>query len=142
MFAALWLAACATNQTSEQEPRSTPEKAPSAGGIDCIKLDLTAMSTLDQAVGEEVFAQAEEQYKRGDFEAAAASYKQAFLMLGQPVLFFNMGQSYRLAGRAQEAIVSYQTFLCMADPKKYQAAFEQAQQFLEELQRPAKSTSR
>jgi len=47
----------------------------------------------------------------GDYDAAIALYLQAYALVPHPALFFNIGQSHRLAGRDREALEMYQRYL-------------------------------
>jgi tetratricopeptide (TPR) repeat protein len=50
-------------------------------------------------------------HDRGDYDGAIALYTRAYDLVPHPALFFNMGQSHRLAGRADQAIAMYKRYL-------------------------------
>jgi tetratricopeptide (TPR) repeat protein len=50
-------------------------------------------------------------HDRGDYDAAIALYGKAYALVPHPVLFFNMGQAHRLAGRTAEAMEMYRRYL-------------------------------
>ena len=57
-----------------------------------------------------------EAFQNKDFLRAAAELQAAYRQDPKPLLLFNIGQAYRRAGRAQEALDAYEQFL-IADPK-------------------------
>src|SRR5262245_32024284 len=50
-------------------------------------------------------------HDQGDYDAAIALYQRAYDLVPHPALFFNMGQSHRLAGRRREALEMYRRYL-------------------------------
>ena len=50
-------------------------------------------------------------HDQGDYDAAIALYQRAYDLVPHPALFFNMGQSHRLAGRRREALDMYRRYL-------------------------------
>jgi tetratricopeptide (TPR) repeat protein len=67
----------------------------------------------------------------GDYDEAIELYKKAYELVPHPVLFFNIGQAHRLAGRDEEAQTSYEAYL-EAEPKGAKA--KEAQSFLKEIE--------
>jgi tetratricopeptide (TPR) repeat protein len=68
--------------------------------------------------GPEKRAQAKELYERatrfydvGKYGEAIESYEQAYLLMEDPALLYNIGQAYRLWDRPEEAIRSYKNYL-------------------------------
>lgn len=57
-----------------------------------------------------------EAFQAKDFMRAADELKAAYRQDPKPLLLFNVGQAYRRAGKAQEALDAYESFL-RADPK-------------------------
>ncbi len=55
-------------------------------------------------------------YNLGNYEEAAAGYESAYRLVQDPVLLYNIGQSYRLAGRLEKALAAYKGFLRTAGP--------------------------
>jgi tetratricopeptide (TPR) repeat protein len=50
-------------------------------------------------------------YNLGRYDDAAAEYERAYEAVPDPVLLFNIGQSYRQAGKPEKALVSYRAYL-------------------------------
>jgi tetratricopeptide (TPR) repeat protein len=57
------------------------------------------------------------EYTLGHFEAAARSYEEAYRLLQDPALLFNLGQARRRAGGAEAAISAYKSFLRLSRPE-------------------------
>jgi len=70
-----------------------------------------------------------------DYDRAIAFYMRAFALDPHPLLLFNVGQVYRLAGCPQRAIPFYERYL-MLEPKGAQSAV--AREFLAELKRASR----
>jgi len=47
----------------------------------------------------------------GDYDQAVALYEKAYEQVPHPLMFFNIGQAQRLAGRDEEALAAYQRYL-------------------------------
>lgn len=60
--------------------------------------------------------QATAAYNLGQYDRAAELYEQAYTLVQDPVLLYNVGQSYRLAGKPERALVAYKSFLRSAKP--------------------------
>ena len=56
------------------------------------------------------------EYTLGHFEAAARSYEEAYRLLPDPGLLFNLGQARRRAGETEAAISAYKSFLRLSRP--------------------------
>jgi hypothetical protein len=50
-------------------------------------------------------------YNLGYYEDAARHYEEAYRLILDPTLLFNIGQAYRLAGKPERAITAYRSFL-------------------------------
>jgi tetratricopeptide (TPR) repeat protein len=50
-------------------------------------------------------------YNLGYYEDAAHHYEEAYRLILDPALLFNIGQAYRLAGKPERAITAYRSFL-------------------------------
>ncbi|HEU4612056.1 MAG TPA: tetratricopeptide repeat protein, partial [Kofleriaceae bacterium] len=50
-------------------------------------------------------------HQAGDYAAAVAAFKEAYVLAPSPGLLFNIAQSYRLAGDCDEAAWMYRRFL-------------------------------
>jgi tetratricopeptide (TPR) repeat protein len=66
----------------------------------------------------------------GDYDQAIALYKKAYEQVPHPVLYFNIGQAQRLAGRDEEALDAYQKYVD-ADPNGPKA--KEAKGFIAEI---------
>jgi tetratricopeptide (TPR) repeat protein len=60
--------------------------------------------------------QATAAYNIGRYEEAARLYEEAYLAVPDPDLLFNIGQAYRMAGRPEQALTSYKSYLRVAPP--------------------------
>jgi hypothetical protein len=60
-------------------------------------------------------------HNAGDYTAAVAAFKEAYVLAPSPVLLFNIAQAYRLAGNCDEAAWMYRRFLD-TDPRGPQRA--------------------
>jgi tetratricopeptide (TPR) repeat protein len=85
----------------------------------------------------DAMSQAKEHYRRGTqlydlgrYLEAADEYKEAFTLSDRPAFLFNIGQAYRLAGKAKDALGAYQGFL-RRDPNSPQR--NEVEQHIEEL---------
>jgi tetratricopeptide (TPR) repeat protein len=63
-------------------------------------------------------SEAKEHYRRGtqfydlgQFVDAASEYQEAFKLTDRPAFLFNIGQAYRLGGKAKDALAAYEGFL-------------------------------
>jgi len=50
-------------------------------------------------------------YNLGAYEEAAKNYEQAYRLVQDPILLFNVGQSWRLAGKPDKALIAYKAYL-------------------------------
>jgi tetratricopeptide (TPR) repeat protein len=71
------------------------------------------------------YEQATRLYNVGEFDAAIAAYKRAYLRSPAPGLLFNIAQAYRAKRDAQHALYFYDAFL-RADPDAPERAFVEA----------------
>src|SRR5712675_592441 len=51
------------------------------------------------------------EYRLGYFDKAAALYEEAYRVLPDPALLYNIGQAYRKAGQSDKALVGYRSFV-------------------------------
>lgn len=58
-----------------------------------------------------IFEEADAFYQLQEYEKALSGYREAYLLSLEPALLFNIGQCYRLLGRYEESLKSYQAFL-------------------------------
>jgi hypothetical protein len=78
----------------------------------------------------EEFETAERLYQLGEYEKALGHYKESYVISGEPLILYNIGQSYRYLGRNQEALEAYQLFLQKLPKSKYRS---NAEIFVKEL---------
>jgi tetratricopeptide (TPR) repeat protein len=50
-------------------------------------------------------------YNLGSYEEAARAYEESYRQVQDPVLLFNLGQSWRLAGNPEKALIAYRSYL-------------------------------
>jgi tetratricopeptide (TPR) repeat protein len=63
----------------------------------------------------------------GQYEEAIEQLSRAYALTQDPILLFNLGQAFRLAGEPDKAVASYSSFLRAAGPgTKYRTQFERA----------------
>lgn len=72
----------------------------------------TAQNDADKKLqAKEHYEKATRFYDVGKYGEAIAEYEQAYLLIDDPALLFNIGQAYRLWDRPEEAIRSYKNYL-------------------------------
>ena len=70
----------------------------------------------------------------GQYEEAIEHLSQAYALTQDPILLFNLGQAFRLAGKPNKAVSSYSSFLRAAGPgTKYRAQVERAAAEIENI---------
>ena len=63
----------------------------------------------------------------GQYDEAIDHFSEAYALTQDPILLFNLGQAYRLAGRADKSLSSYSSFLRAAGGSaKYRAQLDRA----------------
>lgn len=65
----------------------------------------------DAKLAREHFEAGSKLYDLGKFVDAAREYEEAYKAKSDPALLFNIGQAYRAAGKPDEAIVAYKSYL-------------------------------
>jgi tetratricopeptide (TPR) repeat protein len=65
----------------------------------------------DRAAAQQAYAEGKRLYDVGDYSAALAAFKRAYLSFEEPTFLFNMAQCQRQLGHAREAIQNYRSFL-------------------------------
>jgi tetratricopeptide (TPR) repeat protein len=50
-------------------------------------------------------------YNLGSYEEAARNYEAAYRLVQDPILLFNLGQSWRLGGQPEKALTAYRAYL-------------------------------
>jgi len=63
------------------------------------------------AQAESHFAAGTQHYNLGEWDAAIASFKQAYALMPDPLFLFDIAQAYRLSGNCREAQSFYRTYL-------------------------------
>lgn len=64
-----------------------------------------------QAQVERLYEAGTQHYNLGEYEEAIASYKDAYRLIPNPYLLYNIAQSYRLADDSKQALAFYKRFL-------------------------------
>lgn len=82
----------------------------------CALFLLEPTSPEARAAAAEHVKQATVAYNLGNYEEAAGHYESAYRQVQDPVLLFNIGQSWRLANRPEKALAAYKGFLRTAPP--------------------------
>src|SRR5205085_883710 len=79
---------------------------------------LIALAAPGDAAAEDPATIAREHFERGSmlydlrrYREAAREYEEAYATKPLPALLFNIGQAYRFAGAAEEALASYRAYL-------------------------------
>jgi tetratricopeptide (TPR) repeat protein len=70
-----------------------------------------ASDVENKAQAKELYERATRFYDVGKYAEAIHEYEQAYLLVEDPALLFNIGQAYRLWDRPEEAIRSYKNYL-------------------------------
>ncbi|HEX6836032.1 MAG TPA: tetratricopeptide repeat protein [Polyangia bacterium] len=65
----------------------------------------------DARLARQHFADGSKLYDLGKFRDAAREYEEAYKAKPDPALLFNIGQAYRAAGDASEAVTAYKSYL-------------------------------
>jgi tetratricopeptide (TPR) repeat protein len=65
----------------------------------------------DAKLARQHFADGSKLYDLGKFRDAAREYEEAYKAKPDPALLFNIGQAYRAAGDASEAVTAYKSYL-------------------------------
>lgn len=101
---------------------SGPEPAPAGSSVVASSDEIEPppageiLPSADPISAAEHLKRSVEAFQSKDFLRAAAELQAAYRQDPKPLLLFNIGQAYRRAGRAQEALDAYEQFL-RADPK-------------------------
>jgi tetratricopeptide (TPR) repeat protein len=70
----------------------------------------TAAYADDRAVAKKLYDDGLRHYNVAEYPAAIAAWKQAYLISKKPILLFNIGQAYRLAGDCTQAVTFYDSY--------------------------------
>ena len=85
-----------------------------AGAIALTLVCLTvsgALAGTQENLARDQVKQAAAAYNLGHFDEAAEHYEEAYRLVPDPVLLFNIAQSYRLGGKPDKALNAYRAFL-------------------------------
>jgi tetratricopeptide (TPR) repeat protein len=74
-----------------------------------------ALAGAQENLARDQVKQATAAYNLGHFDEAAEHYEEAYRLVPDPVLLFNIAQSYRLGGKPDKALNAYRAFLRTAD---------------------------
>jgi tetratricopeptide (TPR) repeat protein len=72
------------------------------------------------------------EYRLGYYDKAASLYEEAYRLLPDPALLYNVGQAYRMAGQRDEALNAYKSYLRTSAPEAPNRDF--ARKRIEELE--------
>jgi len=64
-------------------------------------------------------------YNVGEYTEAIAAYKEAYKLVPEPLLLWNLGQAYRLAGDCAKALTSYRSYVREAPAGDFRAMADQ-----------------
>jgi tetratricopeptide (TPR) repeat protein len=65
----------------------------------------------DRAAAREATKQATAAFNLGQYDEAASLYEQAYKLVPDPILLYDVGQSYRQANKLDKALVAYRSYL-------------------------------
>jgi tetratricopeptide (TPR) repeat protein len=82
-------------------------------------------------VAREAFREGSLQYDLGDYQAALAAFKRAYLAFEDPVFLFNIGQCQRHLGQKADALHSFKVFLAKLPNNRSRG---QVEKLIQELQ--------
>ena len=77
-------------------------------------------------------------YNLGAYEEAAGHYEEAYRLVQDPALLFNVGQSWRRAGRPDKALTAYRSYLRTAPEEAPNRGL--VARWVRELEQPAPAT--
>jgi len=65
----------------------------------------------DRDVAREATRQATAAFNLGQYDEAATLYEKAYKLVSDPILLYDLGQTYRLANKLDKALVAYRSYL-------------------------------
>lgn len=96
-------------------------------------------SAADKQKAREHYVAAKRSFELGRFDEAIKGYEEAYRLVDEPALLYNLGQAHRLAGHNKEAVRAYKNFLSRLPDAKNRDEVEkkivQLEKVLEEQQR-------
>jgi tetratricopeptide (TPR) repeat protein len=90
-------------------------------------------SSEEKALARKELRQGNTAYNIGQWDEAAAHFQEGYRLVQEPSFHFNLAQSYRMAGKLERAMQSYQAFLRTAPARAPNRGL--AERFVEELRR-------
>ena len=102
---------------TSSQPRTEPAPATEAQPVpaDADTGNLTLKESIERGI---------RLFQQGDYSGAVQAFTAAYVISPKPMLLFNIAQAHRKAGRAQEALTSYQLFLRKAPDTPLRAETE------------------
>lgn len=90
-----------------------------AASFALVCLIATRAAAQDPAVKEQARAlndRGTAEYRLGYYDKAASLYEEAYRLLPDPALLYNVGQAYRMAGQRDKALIAYKSYLRTSAP--------------------------
>ena len=105
----------------------------------CLLLGAAQASEADRAKAREHFVAAKRAFELGHYAEAIKGYEEAYRLVDEPALLYNLGQAHRLAGHHLEALRAYKNFLVRSPEAKNRDEVEkkitQLEKVIEETRR-------
>jgi tetratricopeptide (TPR) repeat protein len=115
-----------------RRPARTTGAALSAAGVAALLLVALPARADDATSARDHFKRGQTHYSLGEFEQAAAEFREAYRLRDEPAILFNVAQSFRRAGNAREAYSYYSQFLERKPAASNRADVER---FIEQMRR-------
>lgn len=119
---------------SRRPARTTGVARIAAAGVAALLLAALPARADDAASARDHFKRGQTHYSLGEFEQAAAEFREAYRLRDEPAILFNIAQSFRRAGNAREAYSYYSKFLERKPAASNRADVER---FIEQMRRKA-----
>jgi tetratricopeptide (TPR) repeat protein len=97
-------------------------------------------STPELEKAKKLYQEGKALFDKGKYEEALSSFRESYVLSGQPLLLVNMGQCYRNLKRYSEALEAFQTFLKEAPDSPQQKEVEKFVKEVEALAPEEKNT--
>jgi hypothetical protein len=79
-------------------------------------VDDTAVAPAEPTTAREWFTRGEDEYRVGQYQAAAEAWEHAFALDPRPRIKYNLAQAYERLGRLEEAVAAYEHYTTNSDP--------------------------
>jgi tetratricopeptide (TPR) repeat protein len=112
--------------------RTTRAARLAAAGVAALLLVALPARADDVTSARDHFKRGQTHYGLGEFEQAAAEFREAYRLRDEPAILFNIAQSFRRAGNAREAYSYYSKFLERKPAASNRADVER---FIEQMRR-------